>query len=182
MEIRFNAKDKADIFLKMNQKVMDGLKIGGVFEVVCKDKDGNVKWKEVAHNLFTNAGLNHVLNVVFHNTTQVITWYIGLYTDTEPSASWTNGASWTEFTSYTGNRKEFVESESTSQSLDNSANKASFAITGSGTIYGAGLVDADVGNGTVLICAANFSQGSRAVQNGDTVEVQYTCSAADDSV
>lgn len=179
---KLGVKDKAECSLKMAPKVMDGLKIGGVFEVVCRDKDGNIKWQDTAKNLFTNvSGLNHVLDVVFHGSTPVSPWYVGLYTDESPSASWADTGDLTEFTSYSDNRKEFVEAAASSQSTTNSANKASFAITGSGTIYGAFLCAAATGEANVL-CAANFSQGSRAVQNGDTVEVQYTCSAADDGV
>ena len=39
------------------------VKLGGVFDVVCRDKDGRVKWVEKAHNLVTNEGLDHILDV-----------------------------------------------------------------------------------------------------------------------
>lgn len=178
---KFGTKDKAEATVKMAPKAKDGFKIGGVFEVVCRDKDGNIKWEDTAKNIFTNAGLDHVLNVVLHATTPVSPWYIGLYEDTTPSSSWADTGDLTECADYTGDRKEFVEAASSSQSVTNSANKASFAIDDSATIYGAFLGAAATGE-VLVLCAANFTQGSRAVQSGDTVEVQYTCGAADDGV
>ena len=177
---KLGVKDKAECTVKMGRKVMDGLTIGGVFEVVCRDRDGNIKWQDTAKNLFTNSGLNAVLNYVFHATTQV-TWYVGFYSDAAPSASWVDTGDLTEVTAYADNRKEYVEAAADTQAITNSANKASFAINGSATIEGAFLGAGATGEVAVL-CAANFSQGSRAIQSGDTVEVTYTCSAADDGV
>ena len=180
MKAKIKGIDKVGANVQMSPDVDGGcLKIGGHFDIVCRDKHGNLKWDMTAENIFTLAGLNHVLDVVFHNATQVSTWYVGLYTDSEAESSWADAGDLTEFTSYSGDRKEFVESAASSQSLSNTASKASFSITGSGTIYGAFLVDAATGDGTTLVCAENFTEGSRSVQNGDTVEVTYTCSASD---
>jgi hypothetical protein len=35
----------------------DQVKAGGVFKVVCHDKDGNLKWETESHNLVVNVGL-----------------------------------------------------------------------------------------------------------------------------
>jgi hypothetical protein len=87
---------------------------------------------------------------------------------------------WTENAEYTGNRQEYVEAASSSQSVTNSANKASFSITSdSQSIYGAFLASAATGTTGTLLCVANFSS-AKAADNGDTLEVTYTISAADD--
>ena len=54
----------------------------GKFNISCFDKDGNLKWEKEAKNGATNEGLNKLLDVMFHATTQISTWYIGLITGT----------------------------------------------------------------------------------------------------
>lgn len=162
---------------------IDGLKVGGRFVVECFDAEGKLKWRDTAKNLVVNEGLNHLLGVVFHGVTQVSPWYMGLIGSSPTYAAADTLAShsgWTEFTGYTGNRQEFVEGAASSQQISNSGNAASFAITGSGTVYGAFLASANTGTTGTLFCAASFSQGSKSVSNGDTVNVTYTLSAADD--
>lgn len=156
--------------------------LGGVFEVVCYDPNGVEKWREVAHNIVTNEGLNHILDVVLHGTAAVTTWYVGLKNTGSAAAGDTlaTHAGWTENANYTGNRQEYVEAAASSQSTTNSANKASFAIdTDSQTLAGAFLASAATGTSGTLLCVADFSS-SKAADNGDTLEVTYTISAADD--
>lgn len=159
------------------------VKVGGIFEVDCYDQDGNKKWSDVAKNLVVNAGLNHILDVIFHGTAAVATWYVGLKLTGNPAAADTlaSHAGWTEATGYTGDRKAYVEAAASGQSITNSANKASFAIGSSATIAGAFVCSVSAGTSGTLMCAANFTN-PRAVENGDTLEVTYTISAADDGV
>ncbi|MCE5334107.1 MAG: hypothetical protein LLG06_05915 [Desulfobacteraceae bacterium] len=162
---------------------VDGLKVGGIFSVECFDAEGNLKWRDTAENLVVNAGLNHLLDVVFHGVSQISPWYMGLigasptYAAADTLAS---HAGWTEFTGYTGNRQEFNEGAASSQQISNSGNAASFAIMGSGTVAGAFICSVNTGTSGTLFCEANFSQGAKSVSNGDTVNVTYTLSAADD--
>ena len=159
------------------------MRIGGIFEIDCFDKSGNRKWSDVAKNLVVNAGLDHILNVQFHATTQVNPWYVGLKLTGSPASADTlaTHSGWTEATGYTGNRKEYVEAAASGKSITNSANKASFAIGSAATIAGAFVASASAGSTGTLFCAANFTT-PRAVENGDTLEVTYTLSAADDGV
>jgi hypothetical protein len=159
------------------------IKVGGIFEAECFDKNGNLKWADVAKNLVVNAGLDHILDVVFHGATATSPWYVGLkLTGTVKAAdTLASHASWSEATGYADNRKEYVEAAASSQSITNSANKASFVISSAATVAGAFLSSAATGTSGTLICAANFTS-PRAVENGDTLEVTYTVSAADDGV
>lgn len=161
------------------------IRIGGVFHFKCFDRDGKLKWEDNAPNLVVNAGLNHALDVLFHGATQVNPWYMGLVTATPTYAAadtLASHAGWTEFSSYTGSRKEFVEGAASGQSISNSGNAASFAISGSGTVAGTFLCSAATGTSGTLFSEASFSQGNKSVSSGDTVNVTYTISAADDGV
>ena len=161
----------------------NALRVGGIFEADCYDKDGNLKWSDVAKNIVVNAGLNHILDVQFHGTTQVDPWYVGLkLTGTAASVdTLATHSGWTEATGYTGNRKAYVEAAASGKSITNSANKASYSIGATATIAGAFVASVSAGTSGILFCAANFTS-ARAVENGDTLEVTYTISAADDGV
>ncbi len=159
---------------------MDGFKIGGTFFVQCFDKDGNLKWEDAAKNIVTNVGLDHVLDVVLHGASATATWYVGLKNVGAVAAGDTMASpgSWTENTNYTGDRKEYVEAAASSQSITNSANKASFAIdTDSQTIAGAFLTAAATGTAGILFCVADFTGGNKSADDGDTLEVTYTITA-----
>jgi len=159
----------------------NGLEIGGVFtfELV---RDGKVidRWEE--KNLVVNEGLNHLLDVVLHNSSQQATWYIGLFNDNyTPLATDTAAApGWTESTNYDeATREEYVEAAASGQSITNSANKAEFTMNAAETIYGAFLISNSTKGGTasVLFAASKFSV-SRSVVASDVLLVTYTVNAA----
>lgn len=161
-----------------------GIRIGGFFRAECVAPDGTIRWKEEFHNLIPNAALDHILDVVLHGGTPITTWYIGLKDtgtvvagDTLPSH-----AGWAEITAiYSGNRPEWVEGAVSGQSINNTASKASFAITGTDTVYGAMMCSAASGTTGTLFAAGDFST-SRAVIAGDQLNVEYIVSVADDGV
>lgn len=163
---------------------MDGVKLGGKFEIKCFDKTGKLKWKDTAKNIVVNVGLYHILDILFVSaTSQIDPWYVGLVDDTPSFAAGDTLAShagWTENANYTGDRKEFVDVRS-GASVGNSASKASFSIdTDSQTIAGAFLCSAASGTSGTLLCEAPFTGGDKSVDDGDTLEVTYTFTAADD--
>ena len=162
--------------------IKDRARIKGHFDVVCRRPDGSIRWEEHADNLITNEGLDHILDVVLHGTTPVSPWYVGLKNAGAAAAADTlaSHAAWTENTNYTGDRQEYVEAAASSQSTTNSANKASFPITSdSQTIAGAFLASAATGTSGTLLCVVDFAS-AKSADNGDTLEVTYTISAADD--
>lgn len=156
-----------------------GVRLGGIFEFECHDRDGNFKWDDRAHNLVVNEGLQHMLDVTFAGATQESVWYVALL-DSSPSPAAANGMTdLSEFDEYTGDRKEYVDVRS-NQSVSNTASPASFSITTAGSgVGGAALVAAATGD-DILLCAAALSGGNRTVADGDTVNVTYTFTAADD--
>lgn len=163
------------------------VKLGGIFDVWCYGPDGQLKWHDIAPNLVTNEGLDHILNILLKGTTQSDPWYIGL-TSSTPSVAADDTltgthSGWTEVTAYSeGSRQEFVDGALSTQSVDNSGSKASFSINSNSTTVGGAFLadDSTTGSNGTLLCAAAFSDGDKSADSGDTLEVQYTFSAADD--
>lgn len=155
----------------------------------CFNRQGKRKWAMLdMPNLVTNQGKNANLNIMFHGATQITTWYFVLFeADYTPLVTNTYAVpGFTETTAYDElTRPEFVESESTAQSLDNSANKATFTFNTIKTIYGGALVgggtDAstkgDTAGGGTLYSAAKFSE-NKPVASGDILKVWITLTAS----
>ena len=51
---------------------------GGVFHILCYDKDGNLKWEEKGPNLVVNTGLQYMVSTSLDAAAQTTTWYLGL--------------------------------------------------------------------------------------------------------
>ena len=107
-------------------------------------------------NGITNEGKNKLLDVMFHGTTAITSWWLGLIDNANYSALAASdtyddinqaGNGWDEFTSYTdaGNgdssttRPAWPEDAASGQSITNSTT-AIFDITASGTVKGLFLV------------------------------------------
>ena len=148
------------------------------WKVTCLDKDGNVKWEENRKNLIATVGLNHILDVQFHATTQVTAWYIGLKAAGSAAAGDTmaSHSGWAELTGYAGNRKEWTEGAASSGSMTNGSS-VDFTINATATIAGAFLNTAATGTSGVLYGVVDFSS-ARAVISGDTLQVTVTVTAA----
>lgn len=173
--------------LRQHAGLRDSLRgmLEGRWEAVCYRR-GNIVWVDHAKNIITNAGLDHLLDVTLSGGTQDTAWWVGLvdnsgFTSFAAGDTMASHAGWTEFTTYTGDRKAWTDGGVSGQSVDNSASKASFAITGTATLKGAFLSAEESLNSGVLFAEVAFS-ATRDVQNGDTLEVTYTITAADDGV
>jgi hypothetical protein len=172
-------------------KIRDGFKFGGIFEVECYDKNGDLKWRDEAHNLWVQEGLEYLLDVIFKNGTRVDPLYVSLIKTTLPvsdSSMNDNGTGWFEATEYTDTvRQEFVDGAitgTTTKQLDNSDSKASFTMNDTVTLKGAFLTTDNTKGGTtgILLCAVAFTEGDRDVLAEDIVNVKYTVGSADDGV
>ena len=155
------------------------LNIGGMFDIKCFDKEGNLKWREYKHNIVTDEGIDHLLDVHFHNVTKVHPWYIMLKGDGAVAAADSlTSSTWAEVTAYDNDRKEFEENPASSKSISNVGNVASFSINDDATIYGAGLTSTASGTNGKLFSVVDFVS-HRTVANEDTLTVQYTLTGAD---
>ena len=188
----FNEKSKAADTMassvSSNGGTTEGIKGGGVFEVVCRDKDGNIKWSAKSHNLVVNVGLQDMNAKYFSGSSYTAAWYIGIYgaaASNTPAAADTmsSHAGWTENTSYSQATRP-VCTFGTATTADpsvitNSASPATFSINATTTVGGAFLTSNNTKGGTtgILFSASDFSSpGDRSVVSGDSVNVTYTFS------
>lgn len=161
--------------------------INGYYTVDCYGADGELKWSDDIHNLVTLVGRNRTLDVILGNIAAGAI-FMGLKGTGTPVAADTQAshASWLEVGGanapvFTGNRPTPSFAAAAAGSKTTSA-AVSFAITSSGTVAGCfinigGSATKDSTTGT-LFSAGDFTGGSRAVINGDTLNVSYTATAA----
>ena len=190
--------DHAVATLQANANIPEGMGIEGWYHVVCRDKDGNVKWEEEFPNLVVAVGKQLMLDTLLRTS--------GTYTTVGPflgllNASITPAATDTmstivpskEFIAYTVSGSAvrgtavFAASSSTGATPSNvtssTATVVTYTITGSGgTVYGCFLV---TGTGAVntlsnasgtLYSEGNFST-AKTTTAGDTVSVTYSTTA-----
>uniref|UniRef100_A0A6M3L1S5 Uncharacterized protein n=1 Tax=viral metagenome TaxID=1070528 RepID=A0A6M3L1S5_9ZZZZ len=160
---------------------IDGSKCSAPWE--CKrDHSVSEKWKEEFENLVVTAGLNKYLQFALVSGLAAPAWYVGLKSSGAVAAGDTmaSHAGWTELTVYSNStRPAFTPGAVAAGSVDNSASKAAFTINGSATVSGAFMSDnggKETGTGT-LLGVGDFTTG-RAVESGDTLNVQVTCTMA----
>lgn len=161
----------------------NGIRVGGRFLVEHFRGDKLLDAFETP-NLVVNEGLNALLNIMFNGATQVTTWYLGLfeanYTPVAGLTAATVTASSTECTAYaSATRPAYVEAAAASQSITNSASRASFVFNATKTIYGAFLISDSTKSGTTgtLFSAARFA-ASKAVVADDELLLTYTFTAS----
>jgi hypothetical protein len=161
----------------------------GRFRMECYDKDGVLKWSAEESNLVVNVGLQYMAGTSLVGTTQIPTWYIGLYgagASNTPAAGDTmaSHAGWTEVAPYAGARPaaSFAAATNANPSVvTNSATPTAFTINATQVVGGAFLTSDSTRGGTTgtLFSAADFqSPGDRSVVSGDTLNVTYTFSLA----
>jgi hypothetical protein len=185
------AADAASGSVGANTGMHDQVEAGGVYVIECRDKDGQLKWREETHNLVVNVGLQDMNTQYFKGTSYTAAWYVGLITGPGSGVTIAAGdtasshAGWSENTTYSNATRPaatFGTATTANPSvLSNSASTAQFNINGTATIAGAFLINNSTKGGTTgtLFSASKFtSPGDRAVASGDTLNVTYTFSLA----
>jgi len=167
-----------------------GAKFKGIFELEVFDKNsGKLLSKTKTENIITDEGLDALLNILLHGSTQIATWYCVLFeNDFTPDGDETYAVpGYTECTAYDeATRPEYNEGASSGQSVTNSANKAVFTMSDTKTLYGAALVGGGAsastkGNtdgGGTLLCAGKFGSAQPVIDD-NVVNLTYTITAAD---
>lgn len=108
-------------------------------------------------NVVTTEGKNDTLSQYFKGSSYTATWFVGLVnnsgftafaiTDTAAQINGTN--QWTEWTTYSESvRQTLTLGTPSGGSVDNSASKATFTMSGSGTLNGAFIVSSSTKAGT----------------------------------
>ena len=143
-------------------------------------------WADVIHNVITTVGANDLLDKYLKGSAYTQTIRMGLkgtgtavIGDTQASH-----AAWLEqglanAPTYTGNRPSITMGSASAKSSVSPAQ--AFAITSTGTVFGCfinngGSANKDDTTG-ILFSAGDFSGGSKAVVNLDTLNVTYTLNA-----
>lgn len=146
----------------------------------------DVAWERVDTNLVTNVGRNDILDKYWRGSGYTQTVVMGLKGTGTVAAADTQAshAGWSEVglanaPTYTGNRKAVTMNAASSQS--SVSPQQTYAITSTGTVAGmfmnnGGSATIDNTTGT-LTSAVDFTGGSQAVNNGDTLLVTYTFNA-----
>lgn len=156
-----------------------------VWNVECRDKDGNLKWEEDINNLVTDEGVNDLLNKYFKGSAYTAAWYVGLIADGAGALATTDTAAshagWTEFVDYTSvTRPVLTLGAVAAKSASNSASRAAFTLNLAGTIRGCFLATSAAKGLTsgLIYSEALFTTGNKVLANGDTVAISCSVSGA----
>lgn len=157
--------------------------VGGVFHVEHM-RQGELIDSWDMPNLVVDQGLNAMLDIMFHGTTQINPWYLGLfegnYTPVAGVTAANIATNSTECTAYDETvRQEYVEAAAASKVTTNTASKATFTFNATKTIYGAFLISDSTKGGTsgTLFSAARFGS-AKSVVSTDQLLLTYTFTAS----
>jgi len=192
--------DYAIATLQANAASKENLNSDGYYHVVCRDKDGNVKWEDGFENQVMQVGKILAMNTLLYTASgyTLVGPYLGLITSSTGYSATDTMAShsdWTEFTNYTVGgsavRGTAVFATATgnnvttsgSNVVTSSASAITYTITGAGgTVAGCFLVTGTGASSTISSTTGTlWSAGGFAVAKvttaGDTVTVTYSTTA-----
>ncbi len=181
MKMSFGQKINA--FITRGRKEMDKMKFRGVFHVEHIRK-GKVINKYDMHNDVTNGGLDAILDIMFHNDTQISTWYIGLVDNDSFSAfadadTMSSHSGWIENEDYDeANRQEWTEGAASSQSITNST-AVTFTMDSTQTIHGVFITSNNTKGGTAgTLWSTGAFASNVSVNDDDELKITYTLNAS----
>lgn len=134
---------------------------------------------EYSDNLLVDAGLDHMLNVVFRNATQMPTWYIAIFGgDVTVLGSWTAATfpgSATELTAYAeATRPAWTPTAASGGVVSSYTAKASFTANAAITIRGAALLSASAkGATTGTLMAASRFNSEKPLSDTEIIDIGY---------
>lgn len=195
-----NCGDHAIATMQTNAAGNEIVGMEGMYHVVCRDKDGNVKWEEEFPNLVNAVGKELMLDTLLSTSGTYTTTgpFLGLIGTTSPtfgtgSDTMTSHSGWTEFTNYTvgGSAVRGTAAFGAATSSGNtpanvttaSASAITYTITGGGgnvtgcfLVLGSGASSTQSNTGGVLYSAGAFGT-AKVTTAGDTVSVTYSTTA-----
>lgn len=172
-----------------NDASSEVITVNGRYDVVCVGADGQIKWQDEIKNLVVTVGKNDLLDKYLAGSAYTAAWYMGLVDNTSFTAyaagdtlashgGWLEIVTGYNFSGSSTNRATVAWNAASAGSKASTA--TAFTITGSNTVLGCLLTTTQARNTTtnggagILLSAGSFSGGSRAVVNGDTLNVTYT--------
>ena len=163
----------------------------GVYHIVCRDADGNVKWESDAPNLIVSVGKQLAFDTLLRGSAYTVTGpFLGLISGTPTPAyadTMVTHAGWTEFTNYTvggsavRGTAAFAAATSATSVTTSSATAITYTITGAGgsvggcfLVLGTGAVNTQGSTAGTLYSAGAFTTGTKTVSATDTITVTYS--------
>jgi hypothetical protein len=193
-----NFGDHAQITMQSNVAGSETVGIEGVYHVVCKDAEGNVKWEDSFPNLVNAVGKQLMLDTLLAGSAYTTVGpYLGLINGASPTFTaadtMTSHAGWTEFVNYTvggsavRGTASFSAATSSGTTPSNvttkSASAITYTITGAGgtvggcfLVTGSGASSTQSNTGGTLYSAGAFAT-AKVTTVGDTVSVTYSTTA-----
>jgi hypothetical protein len=189
--------DHATASLQANVVIPEGMTQEGHYHVVCRDKDGNLKWEEEFPNLVVAVGKQLMLDTLLRTsgTYTTVGPFLGLIgnSTTFAAADTMTSNTFTEFVNYTVGGSAvrgtavFAAASSSGTTPTNvttsTATAITYTITGAGgTVYGCFLVTGSGASSAQSNTSGTlYSEGNFAVAKittaGDTVSVTYSTTA-----
>lgn len=140
----------------------DRIKVAGRGWLCCWNADGTIAWRKDYTNGLTYAGLGYLAGAGLCGGAQITTWYSLLIDNTLFNAlnindTMSSHAGWREFTGYSGNRPQWVNSAGGPMAASNGP--FTFPITANGLVTGLGIVSNNTvgGSSGTLYTTAEFS-------------------------
>jgi hypothetical protein len=193
-----NFGDHAQVTMQSNAVGAESVGIEGVYHVVCRDVDGNIKWQDEFPNLVNAVGKQLMLDTLLSGSSYTTVGpFLGLISGASPtfaaSDTMTSHGGWTEFADYTvggsavRGTASFSSATSTGTTPTNVTTKTASAITytitgAGGTVGGCFLVTGSGASSTLnntsgtLYSAGAFAT-AKVTTAGDTVSVTYSTTA-----
>jgi len=193
-----NFGDHAQVTMQSNVVGAESVGIEGVYHVVCRDVDGNIKWQDEFPNLVNAVGKELMLDTLLSGSSYTTVGpFLGLISGASPTFAaadtMTSHAGWTEFTNYTvggsavRGTASFSSATSSGTTPTNVTTKTASAITytitgAGGTVGGCFLVtgsgaSATQGNTSGTLYSAGAFGTAKVTTVGDTVSVTYATTA-----
>jgi hypothetical protein len=190
--------DHAVATMQSNVAGSETVGIEGVYHVVCRDADGNVKWEDSFPNLVNAVGKELMLDTLLSGTSYTTVGpYLGLISGASPtfaaSDTMSSHGGWTEFINYTvggsavRGTASFSAASSSGTTPSNvttkSASAITYTITGAGgtvggcfLVTGSGAASTQNSTAGTLYSAGAFAT-AKVTTVGDTVSVTYSTTA-----
>jgi hypothetical protein len=149
--------------------------VEGHYHVVCRDKDGNLKWEEEFPNLVVAVGKQLMLDTLLSGSSYTTVGpFLGLISGASPTFAaadtMSSHSGWTEFTNYTVGGSAVRGTASFTSATSSGTVGGCFLVTGSGA------VNTQSSTAGTLYSAGAFST-AKVTTAGDTVSVTYSTTA-----
>lgn len=193
-----NFGDHAEVTMQTRPAMSETVGMEGKYHVVCRDKDGNLKWEEEFPNLVNAVGKQLMLDTLLSGTSYTTVGpFLGLISGASPTFAaadtMSSHSGWTEFVDYTvggsavRGTASFTSATSTGTTPSNVTTKSAaaitYTITGAGgtvggcfLVTGSGAVSTQNSTAGTLYSAGAFAT-AKVTTAGDTVSVTYSTTA-----